>query len=160
MVLHLYNEVDHNLLGILVNALNLLKSEEILTIYFTCPSGGYTDVGEAIIDLININKDKINLILYGEIFSTGMLIFLKTKCSKKLLPDTRGMYHFSWQGINMNEAGKPITSYDEFSLIEMKKSKIRSLEFIKSFSFNEKEKKAIKQGQDVYLSYDRMKELL
>lgn len=89
-----------------------------------------------------------------------MVMFLKTECPKTLLPDTRGMYHFSWQTVNIAEGGKPTDPYDIFSLKEMKESKKRSVEYLSSTKLNDKEIKLIKQGKDVYFTYTRLQELI
>lgn len=159
MYFNINNSIDESTLNILINQINNLK-DGILTIYFTCPNGGLTDTGEALIHLINTNKDRITIIFYGELFSMGMNIFLRTSCSKVVLPDTRGMYHYTWQDIAINESGKPLGEYEKFSLSELKKAKKRSLETIDNLPLTEKESKAMKSGKDVYFSYERMKELI
>lgn len=160
MILHLSGDIDYKTMDSLVNAMNNLKSEDNLHIYFTCPEGGLTDVGEAVIDFINKNHSRIGMTYYGEIFSAGMVIFLKTKCLKFLLPDTRGMFHFAWQEVTITEGGKPTPGYDAFSMKEMKKSKQRSLEYLKTTKLSTKEINDIKKGKDVYFPYERLLELI
>ena len=160
MIINLSDDVNDAMLTPLLKAITDLKTDEKLTIYFTCPDGGFTDAAMAIIDIINSNKEVINMIYYGELFSSGMIIFLGTKCNKKILRDTRGMYHFAWQQMSINETGKPSGEYDIFSMKEMKKSKIRTLEFLSTTKLSQKEIAQIKLGKDVYFSYDRMLELI
>lgn len=159
MILHLSGELDYKMFDALVKAINESK-EEILDIYFTCPEGGIADVTQAIVDVINKYKTRINMIFYGENFSAGMYVLLKTECSKKLLPDTRGMYHFSWQIMSITEGGLPSGEYDIFSMKEMKKAKQRSIEFLQTTKFNEKEINLIKRGRDLYISHERLLELI
>lgn len=160
MILNLSGEVNYNMLDSLIKSINTLTVGDILHIYFTCPDGGMTDVSEALITIINLHKEVIVINFFGEIFSSGMVIFLKTTCKKTLLPDTRGMYHFSWQTVNIAEGGKPTDPYDIFSLKEMKESKKRSVEYLSNTKLNDKEIKAIKQGKDVYFTYQRLTELI
>lgn len=160
MVIHLCEDVEDKMVGDLIKAGSDLKNDETLTIYFTCPKGGWTDSGEAIIHFINTNSHLITIIFYGEIFSTGMHIFLKTKCKKIILPDTRGMFHFSWQQMSINEGGKPSNDYDIFSLSEIKKSKQQSIDFLKTTKITPKELSSIKRGKDLFFTYERMLELL
>lgn len=160
MILNLSGEVNYNMLNELVKSINTLTKGDILNIYFTSPEGGMVDVAEVLIDIINLHKEVISMHFYGEIFSSGMVIFLKTECTKTLLPDTRGMYHFSWQTVNIAEGGKPTDPYDIFSLKEMKESKKRSVEYLSSTKLNEKEIKLIKQGKDVYFTHSRLQELI
>jgi len=160
MILHLSGEVNYAMVNDLVKAINLLPKENILHIYFTSPEGGNVDVSLALLDIIELHKERIFMHFYGEIFSSGMVIFLKASCTKNLLPDTKGMYHFSWQELMIAEGGKPTDRYDIFSLKEMKEAKNRTMEYLATTKLNSKELRLIKQGKDVYFSYTRLKELI
>ena len=160
MILHLAGEVDYKMMDLLVKTFTFLEKGNNLHIYFTCPDGGSSDVGIAIIDFINKNKETIDITFYGELFSCGMVIFLGTECNKKILMDTRGMYHFSWQEMTISEGGKPTSEYDIFSMSEMKKSKGKTIDFLKTTKLNEKEISSIKKGKDIYFSHTRMLELI
>lgn len=144
----------------LVKAFNSLTKEDALHIYFTCPEGGLADVSEAIIDFINKNKDNIGITFYGELFSAGMVVFLSVQCQKWILKDTRGMYHFAWQEMNISETGKPSSVYDQFSLREMKNSRDKHIQFLRTTKLTDKEISIIRKGKDLYFPYDRMLELL
>lgn len=159
MILHLSGEINYKMFDDLIKAGNLLKPEEILQIYFTCSEGGFSDVAIAMVDYIN-RDSKIEIAFYGELFSAGMVIFLAVNCNKIVLKDTRGMYHFSWQEMNISETGKPSSECDIFSMKEMKKSKERSIAFLKKTKLSEYEIAKIKRGKDVYFSYERMLELI
>lgn len=159
MVINLAGGVDYEMLNALIKAFNDLKEFNILDIYFTS-MGGQVDAAEAIIAIINDRKEDCTITFYGEVFSSGMQIFLKTECKKKLLPDTTGMYHYSWQEMIISEGGKPSGSYDVFAMKEMKKAKSRTIEYLKTTKLTDKEVNAIKAGKDVYFSYDRMQELI
>lgn len=159
MILHLSGDVTYEMLSTLAKSLNELKENDKLAIYFTS-EGGYTDVSEAIIDLINKNKEYIGITFYGEIFSAGMEIFLRTECPKFILKGTRGMYHFSYQELTISEGGQPSGDYDNFCYKEMKNCKAITLEYLKSTPLNEKEISKIKRGKDVYFPYDRLLQIL
>lgn len=159
MILHLSGEVGYKMFDKLVKALNELSINDNLAIYFTS-EGGLTDSAEAIVDLVNTNSERIGIKFYGEIFSAGMCIFLRTKCQKWCLPDARGMYHFSWQDITINEGGKPMNDYDKFCMSEMRKAKEKTLELLKDTNLTPLEHKKIMQGKDVYFSNDRMLQLI
>lgn len=160
MILHLSGEVDYEMFNNLVKGFNSLIKDDNLHIYFTSPIGGNADVSEAIVDFINKNKLHIGMTFYGELFSSGMVIFLATECQKAILPFTRGMYHFSWQEMSISETGKPSTEYDIFSMKEMRKSKDKSIAFLKKTKLSEKEIASIRKGKDVYFSHERMIELI
>ena len=160
MILNLCGEVNYPMLDTLVSAINNLRQGDHLLIYFSSPSGGLTHVAEAIIDIINRHSEVISLFFYGENFSSGMYILLRTKCHKTLLEDTTGMFHLASQSINIIEGGNGGDSYDSFCIAEMKKAKTRSLEIIKQFKFNAKEAALIKRGKDAYFSCERLRELI
>lgn len=155
-MINLSGEVNYEMLN------SLLKSYTgaYLHIYFSSPEGGMVDVAEAIIDFINLHKDNIEITFYGENFSSGMDIFIKTECKKNILPDTRGMYHYSWQEVSISQSGKLTNEYDKFSIQQMKLSKNRTIAFLKTTKFLEKEINAVKKGKDVYFSFDRMKDII
>lgn len=159
MILHLSEEVNYAMIDNLAKSINSLTKEDILHIYFTS-TGGSPDVSEAFIKIVNLHKESIVIHFYGEIFSAAMIIFMKCDCKKEVLPDTRGMYHFSWQQLTIAEGGKPTDTYDIFSLSEMKKSKLRTIEYLSTTKLTAKEITSIKKGKDVYFSYSRMIELI
>lgn len=159
MILNLSGEVNYETLNQLVRGLNELRVGDNLHIYFTT-EGGQVDVAESVIDIVNKNKDKIEIIFYGEVFSAGMYIFLKADCQKWVLPDTTGMYHYSWQEVTIKEGGKPSSAYDIFAMKEMKRAKTRTVEYLKTTKLTDKEVNSIKAGKDVYFSYERMLALL
>ena len=160
MIINLSGEVNYEMFNQLIKAVSELRKEDNLHIYFTTGSGGQTDVAEGITDLVNKNKEYIGITFYGEVFSAGMVVFLKTTCQKYILPDTTGMYHYAWQQIAISEGGRATDPYGIFAMKEMKKAKIRTLEYLKTTKLIEKEIKLIKSGGDLYISYQRMLELL
>lgn len=160
MIINLSGEVDYKMFNHLITSFNNLKVDDYLHIYFSSPIGGYIDSTIALVNFINKNKKYIGVTFYGELFSSGMNVFLSLECVKYILPETTGMYHFAWQSMNINENGKPNGEYDAFVIREMKFSKERTLEFLKNTKLNPKEINNIKKGKDVYFSYTRMLELI
>jgi ATP-dependent protease ClpP protease subunit len=159
MILSLSGEINYLMFEDLIKSFNSLKKAELLHLYFSS-EGGYIDVAEAMIDFINSNSEKILITFYGEIFSAAMYIFLKAKCKKLIVKDTRGMFHFSWQIMEISEGGKPTSLYNTFSLKEMRRSKEIGIAFLKTTLLSEKEINNIKQNKDVYFSFPRMRELV
>lgn len=160
MLLQLSGEVNYAMLDSLVKTLNEAKKRnEKLTIYFSS-EGGLSDVAEAIIEIVNKESERILMIFYGEVFSSGMVILLRVQCEKAILKDTRGMFHFAWQSVMINETGKPTDGYDKFSVAEMKRSKEVTLNFLKTTRLTQSEIVKIKKGEDVYFSYTRLLELI
>jgi len=159
MKLHLSGEISYEMFNELIKNFNCLEGEETLHIYFTS-TGGLVDVTIAMVDFINSNKDKMVITFYGELFSSGMTIFLASQCPKTILTDTRGMYHYAYQDMAINEAGKLNGDYDIFTMKEMKKSKEKTLKFLKETKLTDKEISLIRKGKDVYFSHERMLEII
>lgn len=159
MVLHLSGEMDYEMFDRLLKEYSLLKEKEKLVVYFTS-TGGLVDVAVAMIDFINTNKSTVEIVFYGELFSAGMILFLSVECKKKILPDTRGMYHYAYQDMAINESGKPNGDYDIFSMKEMKKAKEKTIAFLKNTKLTDKEINLVKKGKDVYFSHERMLEII
>jgi ATP-dependent protease ClpP protease subunit len=160
MIISLSGEVNKDMLEDLVDAYSDRKKEdEKLVAYFTS-EGGDMDAMEAMIDFVNNHKDLVELVFYGEVFSAGMAFFLESSCPKRILPETRGMFHFCMQELTITEGGRPSAGYDAFSAKEMKKAKLRTMESIKGKGLTDKEIREINKGKDVYFSYERMLELL
>lgn len=159
MILHLSGDVDYEMLNSLVKSYNGLGKDEVLDIYFTS-DGGLCSVCEALIYFINKYSEFVTITFYGGLFSAAMLLFLSVKCKRILLKDTIGMFHLSSQEMTISEGGKPSNDYDIFYMKEMKKSRIRTAEFLKTTKLNEKEISLIKKGKDCFFSYERMQELM
>lgn len=160
MTINISGEVEYEMLDNLIKAFNLLKKGEKLEIYFSSPEGGLCSVAEAIIDFVNINKERIKIAFYGYNFSSGMHIMLRTECNKKLLPNTNGMYHLAWQPMDISEGGNPTDAYGKFALKEMKDSKARTMTYLKTTKLSDIEVNKIKKGQEVYFTYDRLQEII
>lgn len=156
MILNLSGEMNNEMFNTLVGGLN--DADGYLSIYLSS-TGGETDIALAMVDLINRYAKAIDITFYGEVYSAGMFVFLKVNCKKNLLEDARGMFHFAYQDITINEGGKPSDPEDIFLMKEMKKVRARTLDYLKSTKLNEKEFNSIKKGNDVFFSYERMLEL-
>lgn len=162
MTINLSGDVDNFMFAKLLRAYSQIENvgTEKLILYISTPEGGDTDAAEAIVHFINSHSDRIETIFYGQVFSAGMWMFLRLKCINNILPDTVGMYHFAWQDLKITEGGQGVEGFDKFSMKEMKKQKARTIEFLKTTSLTDSEVNAIKKGKDVYLSNERMLQIL
>lgn len=160
MITNISGKVEYEMFDDLVKSYNSTPKDENLHIYFSSPDGGDTDVAEAITDFINRYKDRIEITFYGANYSSGMYIFLETKCVKTILPDTRGMYHLCYQQLDIAEGGHPTSAHGKFAIQEMKNVKAVTVEYLKTLSLTKKETRDIINGKDVYFSHSRMSELL
>lgn len=159
MTITLSGEIESDMLKILTKSISDLSNGEKLTIYFSS-RGGYVGVAEAMINIVNSHKDHIEMIFYGEILSAGMMIFLRTTCKRSLVKEVVGMYHFAWQSLDVSEGGNGSDEYSKFYLKWMKEQKSKTLEYIQTLPFTEKEIAEIRKGKDVYFSTERMDEIL
>lgn len=159
MTINISGEVNDSMVNRLIDSFNQLKDDS-LTIYFTCGEGGYTDYGEAVIHFINSNANKIRMIFYGENYSCGMIIFLRVKCEKSVLPDTVGMFHLPYLNVSVSMGGIAREAQDKFHVRESVKAAKPIIDLLKKTGLKKKEITKIEQGKDVYFSYNRMSELV
>jgi len=142
----------------ILNAFNSLEKEENLIIYLNTP-GGEVDSMNAIIDFINHNTERIELIGNWELSSAGFDIYMKSKCNKKLLQNTIGMAHYSSASVLVNENGELSDPYNQVRFDQLRSEKAKSLAFFKKLGLTANELKTIKAGQEQYFTYERMLEL-
>jgi ATP-dependent protease ClpP protease subunit len=78
----------------LISKIEIYLATEVdgIDLYFSS-IGGEADFAYVLIDFINLNKDKIDLKLYGNIFSAGSWIAKNCKCKKEFLPEIKLMIH-------------------------------------------------------------------
>src|SRR5688572_3153920 len=93
MILNLSGEVNQDSLNKLIDALN--ENEETRITIYLSSTGGDAGAASAIVHLISLNKKKIQIIGYDDLFSAGFYIFFKSDCEKILLNGTLGMYHLT-----------------------------------------------------------------
>lgn len=135
------------------------RIDEDIVIYLNS-RGGYISTQEAIVDLINRNKNRITIIGYCELYSSAFDIFFKSKCKKILIPNTTGMVHLGSIDIQINENGRPLSIGDKFQLRQLKSTKIESLNYYRDLGLNNTEVSKVARNMDVYLDYKRLVELL
>jgi len=131
-------------------------SDMITTVYFSC-EGGPDIYAEVVIDILNNNKNLVELVAYGVLASNGLEIFRNFKGKKKLLPTVLGMIHngdFPMSIRNsMNKFSEEVLLKE---YIEIKNKKVIS--YYSKFLTKE-ELEVIEKGGDVWLNYERLKEI-
>lgn len=150
--------IDDELLSRIAQFYNDL-GDDYAKIYLSS-SGGYSATAEAIIDIINRNSFRTEVIGFSDLFSCGFEIFFSVKCQKRLLSSAIGMYHQSILTVEMNESWMPIESdrkKKEYITVYTAK---KTAYFLENIGLSIEEKKAVKKGKDVYFMPDRMNELL
>ncbi len=124
-------------------------------------SGGMVKFAEAILDILNKNKDRLVLTGFGELSSCAFDVFFNAECKKELLGAVIGMYHQSNIKVHYDERGKIQADYDKMMML-VGKTEYRAVtkKTCRITGMNRKELAQITQGDDVYFSPVRMREML
>ena len=150
--------IDEEFVIELAQKLNDLQEDEKLYWYFNS-FGGETHAGFEIIDMINRNKNRIELIASENIFSTAFLIFFKAQCERKILPLTYGMMHCASTSFESKYGGKT-ASFEK----DRKNKFIAVNEFLFNWctdlGFTESELKKFKKTEDIYFNTVELHTLL
>ena len=159
MIIYLEGEVNSEMLTTLIRGLNECKAGKV-SVYLNSV-GGRVMFAEAILDIINKNKDRVVLIGFGEICSSAFDVFFNASCKKELLGAVIGMYHQSTTKVYSDERGKVQSDYDKMMLL-IGKTEYRAVtkKTCRIVGMNRKELVQITQGEDVYFSPQRMREML
>lgn len=156
-IIHIAEKFELPMINQTVEVLNQHKD---IVIYFRS-SGGHASVMHAMLDLIDRNKDRIELIGYGELFSCGFEFFFLANCQRKLLPGTIGMYHRSSAEISINSAGRPNFIEGQAMITYLKTFETERLKMVfDAIEMTPSEISKIKKGDDVYFQPARMQEML
>lgn len=159
MIVYLTGEISQETIDKLAEALNKLGKNKTLRAYLNT-TGGDANIMEALLHVIDDNKDRIELIGSGFLFSAGFNIFFRATCKRRLVLDTVGMAHFIWTSAEIDQTGRAKSNFDKFQLKEMKKGKKAYIEFFKEMGLNNTEINDIKKGNEHYFTQERMRELL
>lgn len=159
MILKLRGDINGEMTDKLIQSLNLKSEDELLHIYLNSKGGGVDEMN-AMIDVINENRESIVLHGYGDLCSCAFELFFSVECERHLLKGTRGMFHQSEMVLDINEDGKPSGAEDKFRHKYMKSMKTITMDYCDILNFTKKEKKQIKKNKDVWFMPDRMQEFL
>ena len=118
-------------------------------------SGGKSTLATLVLDIINTHAEKITLISAG-VYSAGFYIFFFAKCRRKIIYGSIGMHHREYlKDIYINEKGKP--KYQE-DICQIENLKCVRNNFLEK-AMTKKEKFLYNSDDDVYFTFNRMKEL-
>ena len=153
--LYLNGRMDYEMVNSFLNFYNSLSSEtNEVTIYLNS-EGGIYDVMQILLDIINHSKVKITLVAVGYIMSCAFLLFYLAKCNKILMSNCYGCVHTISSSFELRD--KKFEG-DIIRLNEINDINKKIEHNFKSFLTKEESKK-FKDGEDVYLSSKRMKEI-
>ncbi len=158
-------DIDNKLTNQLIeklNEVNLANSQgmdEKLIWYFSTEGGDIASARE-IIDIINTNKDVIELVASDVIASSGFFIFFKSTCKRRILPYTIGVHHSAVSTINIRVGNLPKNEYDV--LTKSKNSQINAdlYNLGMNLGLDHIQCKTFKKGKDVIIEYPELQILL
>ena len=131
-------EVNEDLL---VSISESISNNDNVKIYLNS-TGGSEWCSGAIVDIINNNKDKVELIGFGYLLSAAFHIMVESKCKKRILDNTYGMYHQSIWDVEISALNKPSNVLDKFRVEKsIKGYRVYYAEKCKEWGFNEQELK-------------------
>ena len=161
MIFEIISDIDSDTVKNFATFLNENKPKKKSKIEILLNSnGGETEHSSAIIHMINERKGKIKITAYGRIYSAAFELYVLAKCEKKILPDTMGMYHRATTEINMTSGGNPKTSGDAAILKSLLADEKITKKVCKLANISNKAKAAIFADEDVYFTYEELKEML
>lgn len=153
--LYLNGRMDYGMINSFLNFYNSLSSEtNEVTIYLNS-EGGIYDVMQILLDIINHSKIKITLVAVGYVMSCAFLLFYLAKCNKILMSNCYGCVHTISSSFELRD--KKFEG-DIIRLNEINDINKKIEHNFKSFLTKEELKK-FKDGEDIYLSSKRMKEM-
>lgn len=153
--------IDEEVLSKLIEAYNKLEEEGTGQLHIMFESaGGQTDVGEAIIELINRYKDVTTITFYGMVASMGFQIAACVRCVRKVLDTAYAICHLSRWQTQILEGGKALDDFSRFKEKKMKRILASSVEFYEGLGFKEDEITEMKTGKDVFIDAPRLQKML
>lgn len=138
---------------------NSIDSTEHIKLYLSS-DGGFDHYAYVIIDMINLNSSRIELIGSGFIYSAGFNIFFAANCNKRIIEGTKGMAHYASTEFTLDESGRPKFEQDKFIMSEFKRNKLITINNYRKIGLTEAELKKIRDNRECYFSYTRLNELL
>jgi len=159
MIYKITDMITNEVLSDFIDAVNQMDSNgESMTIYINSGGGDY-EAMEAMLDIINSNHTKYEIVGFGCLSSSAFELFFRAACQKDLIGGCRGMFHQAQATVQLGENGNSnftnhVREYLEGYLTDV------SINLCKDLKFTPNEIKKFKAGNDMYFSVDRMKEFL
>ena len=153
--LYLNGEMNDEMIDSFLNFYNSLGSETDEAVIYLNSEGGLYCSALIMLDIINHSKVKITLIAVEHIMSSAFLLFYLARCNKILMNNCYGCVHTISSSFELRD--KKFEG-DIVRLNEINDVNKKIEHNLKSFLTNEELKK-FKDGEDIYLSSKRMKEI-
>lgn len=147
--------VDHQMVQTVSDA---LENEWEITFYLDS-SGWNSSAAQAIINMINADKDRITLCANNFICSNAFVIFFYTECKRKVLPWCVGMAHMA--RIDTSMSGKMrIQNTPKIQMEFMMKEAKRQSKFLREIGASKKSCKSFLNEYDIYFPEKHLKNFL
>jgi ATP-dependent protease ClpP protease subunit len=161
MLYVIQKDIHEELVTEFAQKINEFKSSEFEELsIMICSEGGSIHSKEALLDMINTNKEMICLTAFGCINSAAFLLFLRAKCKKKILPLTSAIVHNYSIRIDVNQNKKIGDRLERKTYNNsMKELKDTFKDEIQSIGLTEKEIKDLKKDGEIKLEYKRLVEI-
>ncbi len=158
------NEINQKTISDFIDLMEekIEKGEQHFVIYFES-IGGEAIYGELLINYINEvdsrNKYSVKVYAIWDITSSAFNIFFKLNCERDIIFGTFGIIHYATRDVDAVRI-KNKNSSDSFFLENLEEIQKNDLIFYKTLGISEDELSRLKKGEDVYLNYNRLRELL
>jgi ATP-dependent protease ClpP protease subunit len=140
----------------LINFLNESQGEQKSILINS--GGGDVAYCYAILHALDKVVDEVELVAAAGIYSAAFVVFYNFKGRKGILPYCKGMIHRPTISVVLDDRGTLAYKEDECHKKTMKESEKEIIEDFSKF-FTKKELAEYKKGNDVYFTYNRMKEI-
>lgn len=120
--------------------------------------GGESAAARFLLYILNENKDRITLVATTGIFSAAFELFYRFEGTKKMCKNCRGMFHYASMEVRIAANMKPDGAYEKSHWGLLKEDRSENEAFAKTFMTSQ-EFNSMKQNNDIYFQFPRMKEI-
>lgn len=121
-------------------------------------NGGFQGLSRLIVDALNRNADRIELLAHTFVASAAFEIMWLFKGKKTISLGTGGMIHYGSLSVDMNDNCEVFYKSDKCYLKNVHHQKEWREQMAKEV-LTTKEFKKFKKGKDIYIGYERMKRI-
>ena len=140
------------------NLLKELTSNEDKYLIYIDTAGGLNTLTDYLLLYLNLHKERFTLISGTEITSNGFWLFYYFEGERIISDSTIAMIHQSWKEVpSYDLKDKNGTGYKDLQKLDRINEK--SFKILEPY-FSKKEIKEYKKGWDIYLSSDRIKQII
>lgn len=153
----LYNkEINYENIQDLID--NILSTEDDEVYIYINSEGGDPDAATAFEFFASVTDKDITLISNWNLNSAGLILFLRSKTKKVVLPGCYGYIHLANRDVNTTSLINPDES-DKYLQDTMNDFNNKYYDFLKSLGLSEEKLSEYLKGEDVLLVYDEIKNL-